>query len=308
MSRRTTGRRVEKLLTMRLSKLAIVCSSCELCVCLGDQAFCDVLGEVLGDVLGEVHGDVPSERCSEEDKIATQRAKAFYLAWVLYPLVFGDYPDVMKRTVGERCVSKDCQFQKHLFVNPNTLSLIVIYLQFDMLPWGLEGVLKYIKQNYGNLPVYILENGINLSLSLVPYLVSKHYRTLASTPRGLVEFLCKYTLGQPTNQQSSINDLGRVEYLHAYIAAVLDSVRCAHILFEKTCLLDRNTKTLQDFLSRSGSDIRGYFQWSFMDMFEFINPNYTYGLYYVISAIQNVKDLRKPLRFGILLFSKRDKL
>ncbi|KAL0676858.1 hypothetical protein Bca4012_004839 [Brassica carinata] len=33
--------------------------------------------------------------------------------------------------------------------------------------------------------------------------------------------------------------------------------------------------------SRSGSDIRGYFQWSFMDMFEFINPNYTYGLYYV---------------------------
>ncbi|CAN6820894.1 unnamed protein product, partial [Brassica oleracea] len=110
---------------------------------------------------------------SEEDKIATQRAKAFYLAWF-----------------------------------------------FDVLPWGLEGVLKYIKQNYGNLPVYILENG------------------------------------QPTNQHSSINDLGRVEYLHAYIAAVLNSVR-------------------------SGSDIRGYFQWSFMDMFEFINPNYTYGLYYV---------------------------
>lgn len=149
-----------------------------------------------------------------------------------------------------RCVSKDCQFQKHLFVNPNTLSLIVIYLQFDVLPWGLEGVLKYIKQNYGNLPVYILENGINLSLSLVPYLVSKHYKTLASTPRGLVgwvsarrilrvikkqtknitkywEFLCKYTLGQPTNQHSSLNDVGRVDYLHAYIAAVLNSVRCA---------------------------------------------------------------------------------
>ena len=52
-------------------------------------------------------------------------------------------------------------------------------------------------------------------------------------------------------------------------------------LKSRTCLLDRNTKTLQDLLCRNGSDIRGYFQWSFMDMFEFINPNYTYGLYNV---------------------------
>ncbi|CAF1705781.1 unnamed protein product, partial [Brassica oleracea] len=189
--------------------LAIVCSSCELCVCLGDQAFWllgDVLGEVLGDVLGEVHGDVPSERCSEEDKIATQRAKAFYLAWVLHPLVFGDYPDVMKRTVGERLPSFLKEESELVKGSSDFLGLIhytTLYtahlstignstlFKFDVLPWGLEGVLKYIKQNYGNLPVYILENG------------------------------------QPTNQQSSINDLGRVEYLHAYIVAVLDSVRCA---------------------------------------------------------------------------------
>uniref|UniRef100_A0A0D3BD76 thioglucosidase n=1 Tax=Brassica oleracea var. oleracea TaxID=109376 RepID=A0A0D3BD76_BRAOL len=206
MSRRTAGRRVEKLLTRRLSKviacLAIVCSSCELCVCLGDQAFCDVLGEVLGDVLGEVHGDVPSERCSEGDKIATQRAKAFYLAWVLHPLVFGDYPDVMKRTVGERLprfLKEESELVKGSSDFLGLIHYTTLYtahlstignstlFKFDVLPWGLEGVLKYIKQNYGNLPVYILENG------------------------------------QPTNQQSSINDLGRVEYLHAYIAAVLDS-------------------------------------------------------------------------------------
>ncbi|KAJ4906519.1 Beta-glucosidase 8 [Raphanus sativus] len=97
---------------------------------------------------------------------------------------------------------------------PNMLALI------DVLPWGLEGVLEYIKQNYGNPPVYILENG------------------------------------RPTNHHSSLNDVGRVEYLHAYIAAVLNSVR-------------------------NGSSTKGYFQWSFMDLFEFIDPNYTYGLYYV---------------------------
>ncbi|KAF3551247.1 hypothetical protein DY000_02005014 [Brassica cretica] len=259
MSRRTAGRRVEKLLTRRLQgdclrkkcylernrkfpymgmELAIVYSSCELCVCLGDQAFCDVLGEVLGDVLGEVHGDVPSERCelwcgrmrsmhaclipnlyrylsikervmsSEEDKFATQRAKAFYLAW--------------RRSKFSHPPTESPSNSDQLFLassNPFTIGNSTLF-KFDVLPWGLEGELKYIKQNYGNLPVCILENG------------------------------------QPTNQHSSINDLGRVEYLHAYIAAVLNSVR-------------------------SGSDIRGYFQWSFMDMFEFINPNYTYGLYYV---------------------------
>lgn len=90
----------------------------------------------------------------------------------------------------------------------------------DLLPWGLEGLLEYIKQNYGNPPIYILENG------------------------------------RPTNHQSSLNDAGRIEYLHSYIAAVLNSVR-------------------------NGSETRGYFQWSFMDLFELMEPNYTYGLYYV---------------------------
>ncbi|KAJ4868169.1 Beta-glucosidase 3 [Raphanus sativus] len=189
---------------------------------------------------------------SEEDKIATQRAKDFFLAWVLHPLVFGDYPDVMKRTAGERLpsFSKEeselvkgssdflglihytAMYAAHLSTsihagdfNSDMNALLLPFgnstlFKFDVLPWGLEGVLEYIKQNYGNPPVYILENGT------------------------------------PTNQHSSLNDIGRVEYLHAYIAAVLSSVR-------------------------NGSDIRGYFQWSFMDLYEFIDPNYTYGLYYV---------------------------
>ncbi|WZZ80132.1 hypothetical protein YC2023_100704 [Brassica napus] len=38
--------------------------------------------------------------------------------------------------------------------------------------------------------------------------------------------------GRPTNQHSSLNDVGRVEYLHSYIAAVLDSVRwCSNARF-----------------------------------------------------------------------------
>ncbi|ESQ37105.1 hypothetical protein EUTSA_v10003058mg, partial [Eutrema salsugineum] len=156
---------------------------------------------------------------SEEDKIATQRAKDFLLGWVLHPLVFGDYPEVMKRIVGKRLPSfseeesdlvKDSSdflglihytttYVSHLsiahedFVSDMSCLLIreLFFPRifcFDVLPWGLEGVLEYLKQNYHKPPVYILENG---------------------------------------------------------------------------------------------SETRGYFQWSVMDLYEFLDYNYTYGLYYV---------------------------
>ncbi|CAA7045821.1 unnamed protein product [Microthlaspi erraticum] len=176
---------------------------------------------------------------SEEDKIATQRAKDFLLGWVLHPLFLGDYPDVMKRIVG-----KDCQVLRKknqiLLKTPPTswdsyttqqlkaefiADCLFHFLgqpwefysgQLDVLPWGLEGVLEYIKQTMAILRSTFLK----------------------------------------TQPDSSLNDVGRVEYLGAYIAAVLNSVR-------------------------NGSDTRGYFQWSFMDLFEVIDTNYTYGLYHV---------------------------
>ncbi|CDY27439.1 BnaC03g64790D [Brassica napus] len=38
----------------------------------------------------------------KDDEIAVQRAKDFFFGWMLGPLIFGDYPDEMKRTVGSR--------------------------------------------------------------------------------------------------------------------------------------------------------------------------------------------------------------
>ncbi|CAA7045816.1 unnamed protein product [Microthlaspi erraticum] len=179
---------------------------------------------------------------SEEDKIAAQRNKDVLLGWLLHPLFFGDYADAMKRTVGKLLPSfsqeesnlvKDSSdfvgvihYQTFYISHSETRDLIIptgnsTLLELDVFPRGLEEVLEYIKQNYGNPPVYVLENG---------------------TPSH--------------HDSSSLNDVGRVEYLGAYIGAVLNAVR-------------------------NGSDTRGYFQWSFMDLFEVIDANYTYGLYYV---------------------------
>ncbi|KAK4848273.1 hypothetical protein QYF36_011165 [Acer negundo] len=89
------------------------------------------------------------------------------------------------------------------------------------MPRGLQGVLEHFKQVYCNPPIYIQENG----------------------------------MGMPHN--SSLEDMPRVEYLHAYIGGVLDAVR-------------------------NGSDVRGYFTRSFLDVFELLDGNESrYGLYNV---------------------------
>ncbi|GAY40941.1 hypothetical protein CUMW_055640 [Citrus unshiu] len=142
---------------------------------------------------------------STEDAIATQRYYDFLIGWMANPLVYGDYPKIMKQNVGSRLPAFSDRESK----------------QFPIQPLGLQRVLEHFKQLYGNPPMYIHENGQN-------------------TPR-----------------RSSLKDISRVKYLHAYIGSVLDAVR-------------------------NGSNIRGYFMWSFLDVFELMDGyESSYGLYYV---------------------------
>ncbi|XP_023644132.1 putative beta-glucosidase 5 isoform X2 [Capsella rubella] len=194
--------------------------------------------------------DFTPSTSSEDDAITTQRAKDFYFGWFLGPLIFGDYPDTMRRTIGSRLPffseeeseqvkgSSDFLGINHYFAasvtssksnsgNPDFYSDMGGYVtcmnqslsfEYPVAPWTMEAVLEYIKQSYGNPPVYILENGT------------------------------------PIKQQK---DTPRVEYLHAYIGAMLKSIR-------------------------NGSDTRGYFVWSFMDLYELRGGYHDgYGLYSV---------------------------
>ncbi|CAH2078301.1 unnamed protein product [Thlaspi arvense] len=195
---------------------------------------------------------------SKDDEIATQRAKAFHMDWMLRPLVFGEYPNEMKRSVGSRlpvfseeeseqvkgssdflgiihyfgAIVTNIKFKPSLSRNPDfrsdlgvSVSIVGNFSAFEyaVSPWAMEGVLEYIKQSYGNPPVYILENGRPMKQDL----------------------------------QLQEKDTPRIEYLHAYIGAVLKSVR-------------------------NGSDTRGYFVWSFMDLYELLRGyKFSFGLYSV---------------------------
>ncbi|ESQ55146.1 hypothetical protein EUTSA_v10024994mg [Eutrema salsugineum] len=182
---------------------------------------------------------------SKDDINAILRAKDFFLGWMLEPLIFGDYPDEMKRTVGSRlpvfsegeseqvkgssdfigiihylaAYVTNIKFKPSLSGNPDFFS----DMGYAVAPWAMESVLEYIKQSYGNPPVYILENGRPMKQDL----------------------------------QLQKKDTPRIEYLHAYIGAVLKSVR-------------------------NGSNTRGYFVWSFMDLYELLRGyEFSFGLYSV---------------------------
>ena len=46
-----------------------------------------------------------------------------------------------------------------VFLNLEMFLIHLLFLKFEATPWGLEGVLEYLKQSYNNPPIYILENG-----------------------------------------------------------------------------------------------------------------------------------------------------
>ncbi|CAK8541953.1 unnamed protein product [Lathyrus sativus] len=193
------------------------------------------------------------------DIIATQSARDFWMGWVLNPLTFGDYPDIMKRIVGSRLPSftkKESNLVRNSIdflginfyctfsVNNYTESLKMEYIDFlpdiaaeiTILPendTSINKVLDSLKNDYGNFPIYIHENG-------------------HSTPHN-----------------SSLNDFSRIKYLHKYIGSIAKAVK-------------------------SGSNIKGYFVWSFMDLFEIIGGyEESFGLYYIDLKDPNLKRTPK---------------
>ncbi|KAL4360770.1 hypothetical protein GQ457_04G028830 [Hibiscus cannabinus] len=200
-------------------------------------------------------GVVPNTN-STEDVMAAKRLNDFTIGWIASPLVFGDYPDAMKKLIGSRIptftnheselvkgsfdflgvvhyttlyvqndpgslLRKQRDYYTDIAANITNFEEIFVTAEYPILPWALQGVLEHIKQTYGNPPVYIVENG------------------------------------QRTKRNSTLVDTSRAEYLQAYIGSTLDAIR-------------------------NGSDTRGYFAWSFLDVLELLDGyGSSFGLYYV---------------------------
>ncbi|KAK3159978.1 hypothetical protein QOZ80_1BG0053670 [Eleusine coracana subsp. coracana] len=218
-----------------------------------------------------IYGFLPFTN-SAEDITATERAQTFYTGWFLDPLYYGDYPIIMKRIVGSKLPKFSRAHSEQLirsfdFIGVNyyvimyvkddpqaaltpsnkrdfnaDISVKLTYItnsttQYHMPAYGLQVVLEYFKQSYGNPPIYIHENGY------------------------------------PMSQDVVFDDGPRVEFLSEHLKSLLDSVR-------------------------NGSNTKGYFVWSLMDLYELLGGSSpTYGLYYVDFADKYLK--RYPRRSAL---------
>lgn len=200
---------------------------------------------------------------SSADIAATQRALDFMVGWILDPLVYGDYPEIMKKKAGSR-IPSFTEEQSELirgsadFIGINHYTSVYISdasngetvgprdYSADMAatfrisrndtpsgqfvptrlprdPKGLQCMLEYLRDTYQGIPVYIQENG----------------------------------LGHFGKDDDSLNDTERVDYLSSYMGSTLAALR-------------------------NGANVKGYFVWSFLDVFELLAGYHSpFGLHYV---------------------------
>ncbi|TVU15261.1 hypothetical protein EJB05_38771, partial [Eragrostis curvula] len=229
-----------------------------------------LIGMVMSTTWYEPLTDAP------EDRLATERALSFDVAWFLDPLVYGDYPPEMRRLLGSRLPSfspedkrklgykldfigvnhyttlyaKDCMFSACPLGQKTQHALAAITGErnglpigpptamptFYVVPDGIEKMVTYIMKRYNNLPMFITENGF------------------AQGGDGY------------TQVEDWLNDQGRIQYLDGYLTKLAKVIR-------------------------DGADVRGYFVWSLVDNFEWLY-GYTlrFGLHYVDYQTQE----RKP--------------
>ncbi|XP_073113874.1 beta-glucosidase 22 isoform X1 [Elaeis guineensis] len=223
---------------------------------------------------------------STADIEAAQRALDFMIGWIMNPLVFGDYPEVMKKNAGSRLplftknqsrqvkgsfdfIGLNHYFSEYVKDNSNGSRTGPRDFNADMFvkftvsknitpipqlipmgaptdPRGLQYMLEYFKDAYENPPIYIQENGYGLGVF-----------------------------------NSTLHDTARIDFLSGFIGSTLDAIR-------------------------NGSDVRGYFVWSFLDVFEFLaGYSSCFGLYYVDFEDEKRERIPKLSAFWYSNFLKK---
>ncbi|XP_048442890.1 beta-glucosidase 18-like isoform X1 [Pyrus x bretschneideri] len=202
-------------------------------------------------------------RDEERDRLAADRALAFNVAWMLDPLIYGDYPAEMRQCHG-LALPKFSANEKRLlrgsidFIGVNHYSTLYVKDCINSTcPSGgdrpIRGFLNTtsyrdgvpIGEPTGTSYLFVVPRGME---EIIDYLKRRYHNVpMFVTENG-------YTLPA---QQNELQDMGRINFHKAYLVSLARAIR-------------------------KGANVRGYFIWSLMDNFEWLS-GYTsrFGLYYV---------------------------
>ncbi|ESR65177.1 hypothetical protein CICLE_v10007996mg [Citrus x clementina] len=207
-------------------------------------------------------------RDEDSDRQAVSRALAFNVGWMLDPLVFGDYPAEMREYLGSQLPRFSKEETKYVkgsldFIGINHYSTLyakdcihsVCVLGSNHAIRGFvyttgerDGIM--IGEPTGNPRFFVVPEGME---KIVDY-VKDRYKNIPMyvTENG-------YSPPKQKNQRSQdlVDDVKRIEYHSGYLSALARAIR-------------------------NGADVRGYFIWSLMDNFEWLDGySVMFGLYYI---------------------------
>ncbi|ESQ55187.1 hypothetical protein EUTSA_v10024896mg [Eutrema salsugineum] len=198
------------------------------------------------------------------DRLAAERAQAFYLTWFLDPVVFGRYPREMQEIFGEdlpQFTKDDLKSSKNgldfIGINQYTSRYAKDCLHSACEP-GQGG-----SRAEGFVNANALKDGLALGeptgvdwFNVYPQGMEEMLMYATERYKNIPLYVTENGFGE-NNTGVLVNDYRRVKYMSSYLDALKRAMR-------------------------KGADIRGYFTWSLLDNFEWIS-GYTirFGLYHV---------------------------
>ncbi|KAF1860907.1 hypothetical protein Lal_00000321 [Lupinus albus] len=193
---------------------------------------------------------------TEKDRVANERVHDFFIGWIMEPLVHGDYPISMKTNAGTRMPTFTIRESKlvkgsHDFIGVIHYNNVNVTDNSDTL----NRKLRDFNADMAAMIIYNQDLFSDEEFPVAPWGLQEEldsFKLLYGNPPIFI-----YENGQRTASNSSLQDVSRVKYLHGYIGGVLNALR-------------------------NGSNVRGYFAWSFLDVLELLDGyRSSYGLYYV---------------------------
>ncbi|XP_021775388.1 beta-glucosidase 31-like [Chenopodium quinoa] len=195
---------------------------------------------------------------TREDMLAGQRSYDFFMGWFMHPLTYGDYPEIMKKNAGTRIPTFTKNESKLLkgsidFIGINYYTAIVVKdnsMSLNTTPrdYIADMATQWLFFNTSALSEKTIFPNEPLSLERV----LKYYKDVYENP---IIFI--HENGQAASYNTSTDDSFRVEYIRDHVESLHNAVR-------------------------NGSNAKGYFVWSLLDVYELLfGFDYTFGIYYV---------------------------
>ncbi|KAK7359745.1 hypothetical protein VNO77_01710 [Canavalia gladiata] len=212
---------------------------------------------------------------SWEDKLAAERAQSFFMNWFLDPIIVGKYPTEMQEILGQ-----DLPPFSRYDLDKLKSGLDFIGLNHYTSAYAKDCIFSACETGRGSSKTegFVLispqMNGLSIGepsalywLYIQPQGMEKMVTYVKHRYNNTPMFITENGLGTRENSHPTtediINDVQRVEYLSGYLDSLASAIR-------------------------KGADVRGYFVWSLLDNFEWIDGySVRFGVHHVDYATLN---------------------